>query len=917
MKHMISHKKYPALVNRMFTPWMFLLCAVGMLLNIALIKLVAYFSLPLYLDNVGSVWVSVMGGSLPGMFMGFLTNILNSLSEPMSMYYGILTVWIAWTGYLFSRYGLLRNIWGYLLMALAFAFIGGSVGSVVTWLLYGGGFGDSTTSAAALWLHAHGLSIFAAQFWASTLIDIPDKLLTVLPIYLFTRFYPRQLYDKFPLSYLYDRSAEEAENIHAQQPFHIRTRSLSSKITTILVVVSALIGVLSTGAGIFHYTGQQLEHYRTWAVDTSRLAAQTVPGDQIDDFLSSGGQSAKYAFTRSHLANLFSNVSGVAFLYVYQFQPDGVHVVFDFDTEAVPADPIGTVIPMDPSFLKYREDMLAGREVPALVSHDQYGWLMTSYTPVKNSAGKTVAYVGADISLDGYVRDLLIYAIQTAAVIFGLIIIFSVFSIWFVQRKLVEPIQTVLGHAQDFQRSNPEEWLDSAAWLARKEVLTGDEIEELYKAVCAAEEEIINKVRDLRKTQLKLQESKAIAEKNKELAAAVQQANEANAAKSEFLSRISHDIRTPMNGIIGMTQIAREQNNPPQTMDCLQKIDTSSQFLLGLINDILDMTKAESGRLELRTEPYFMDDFQGYMDAVIRPLCDGKNQELNFAIETVPGCIPLMDVLRTNQIYFNLLSNAVKYTPEGGSISMRIHHALLPGHRLRITTVVGDNGIGISETFQKVLFEPFMQENRNDISEMRGSGLGLSIVKKLVDAMGGKISVQSEMGQGSVFTVILDYDYAEEAEVRREKQYKQQVLDLSLLDGCHVLLCEDHPLNQEIARVLLEKKGIYVEIAENGQEGQQAFEASPIGYYDAILMDIRMPIMNGYEAARGIRSLHREDAGRVPILAMTADAFLDDQKKCFAAGMNGHLSKPIDAEKLYEALAAAIAAARRQCPADY
>ena len=242
---------------------------------------------------------------------------------------------------------------------------------------------------------------------------------------------------------------------------------------------------------------------------------------------------------------------------------------------------------------------------------------------------------------------------------------------------------------------------------------------------------------------------------------------------------------------------------------------------------------------------------------------------------------------------------------------MKICQELIPGHRLRVTTVVGDNGIGISENFQKVLFEPFMQEHRDDISEMRGSGLGLSIVKKIIDAMGGTISVESKSGQGSSFTVILEYDYAEETAVRREKQEKQQVADIGLLAGCHVLLCEDHPLNQEIARALLEKEKILVEVAENGQEGLAAFRGSPIGYYDAILMDIRMPILNGYDTTAAIRGLQRPDAGKVPIIAMTADAFLDDQKKCLDAGMNGHLAKPIDANRMYQTLATAIVHSRQ------
>ena len=379
-----------------------------------------------------------------------------------------------------------------------------------------------------------------------------------------------------------------------------------------------------------------------------------------------------------------------------------------------------------------------------------------------------------------------------------------------------------------------------------------------------------------------------------ELKNALDQARQASAAKSEFLSRISHDIRTPMNGIIGMTYIAKEQDNPPKTEKCLDNIETSSKFLLGLVNDVLDMSKAESGKIELHPEPYLMTDFNDYLDSVIRPLYEAKKQ--TFAVEThhVQRVIPIVDILRFNQIIFNILSNAVKYTPEGGKITFYINNELIPGHRERVTTIISDDGIGMSREFQKRLFDPFTQGERSDTAQNRGSGLGLAIVKKLVDLMGGSISVESEPGKGSVFTIVIDFDYLEEDQTRwQENKERASASDLSLA-GRRILLCEDHPMNQEIVKSLLEEKQALVDIAENGLAGLRRFQEAPPWFYDAILMDIRMPVMDGYEATKKLRGLERRDASCVPIIAMTADAFADDVRKCLEAGMNGHIAKPID-----------------------
>jgi len=397
-----------------------------------------------------------------------------------------------------------------------------------------------------------------------------------------------------------------------------------------------------------------------------------------------------------------------------------------------------------------------------------------------------------------------------------------------------------------------------------------------------------------------------IREQNETLQKTAEAANAASLAKTEFLSRMSHDIRTPLNGIIGMTYLTRKMTLPEAAQENLEKIATSSKFLLSLVNDVLDMSKAESRKIELRPEPYPFEEFQAYIDAVIRPLCEEKRQTFSFDARPIPGYTPLVDITRLNRIYFNLLSNAVKYTPEGGAITLKIREELLPDERIRFTITVRDNGIGMSRAFQAHLFEPFMQENRDDNSEMRGTGLGLAIVKRMVDAMDGAIRAESEQGRGTAFVVAIVSPCEKRAELEREKAAQTQARDDSGLAGRHVLLCEDHPLNQQIAGAILTEKGILVQTAEDGQKGVRLFAQSPAGYFDWILMDLRMPVMDGFEAARAIRALDRPDAAAVPILAMTADAFADDVEKCLDAGMNGHLAKPVDPDRLFELLAALL-----------
>jgi CheY-like chemotaxis protein len=308
--------------------------------------------------------------------------------------------------------------------------------------------------------------------------------------------------------------------------------------------------------------------------------------------------------------------------------------------------------------------------------------------------------------------------------------------------------------------------------------------------------------------------------------------------------------------------------------------------------------------MELHPEPYLMASFNDYIDSVFKPLYEEKNQTFEVELHPVRSVVPIIDVLRFNQIIFNLLSNAVKYTPEGGTIKLNVWNELVEGHREQIIVKVIDNGVGMSEEFQKVLFDPFSQETHSDeTSEGNGTGLGLSIVKKLVDLMGGRIEVQSTLGKGSTFTVAIDFDYIDADQATWGQHEAAGPVDVDALAGKHVLVCEDHPLNQEIALHLLKGDGLNVTLAEDGKKGVQLFEVSPPKYYDAVLMDVRMPVMDGLQATRAIRALDRADAASVPIIAMTADAYADDVRKCIDAGMNAHVPKPIDPEVLTATLA--------------
>ena len=378
------------------------------------------------------------------------------------------------------------------------------------------------------------------------------------------------------------------------------------------------------------------------------------------------------------------------------------------------------------------------------------------------------------------------------------------------------------------------------------------------------------------------------------------EAEQANTAKQEFLSSMSHDIRTPMNAIIGMTSLALDNaDNFEQVQDYLGKIALSSKHLLGLINDVLDISKIESGKMTLNAEPISLKETMDSIVNIIQPQVEAKNQQFNAVAQEILSENVYCDGVRLNQVLINLLGNAVKFTPEKGSVQMTVYQETLPEDTSRVRThfLVSDTGIGMSKEYQAVIFESFSREDNTRVRKTEGSGLGMAITKYIVDAMGGTISVRSEQGKGSEFHVVLDLEKAAVpdhavSQVTGGGSGAERSGD-GVLKGKHILLAEDNELNWEVARELLSILELELDWAENGEICVEKFKKSPVGYYDAIIMDVRMPVMDGYEATAVIRGLERADSD-IPIIAMTADAFSEDIQRCLACGMNDHLAKPID-----------------------
>ncbi len=421
------------------------------------------------------------------------------------------------------------------------------------------------------------------------------------------------------------------------------------------------------------------------------------------------------------------------------------------------------------------------------------------------------------------------------------------------------------------------------------------------------------------------EETRKAIEQRQLMKEALLQADQANQAKSTFLSNMSHDIRTPMNAIIGFTNLAiNHLDETDRVGEYLGKIMVSGSHLLSLINYVLDMSRIESGKMHLEEDPCNLSGLVWNLEGIIQADVDAKNLTLQIDADGLVHEDVYCDQVRLNQVLLNVLGNSVKYTPEGGAISLRLteQSASLAGYG-RYIFKIRDNGIGMSPEFLARVFHPFEREQNTTLSKIQGTGLGMSITKNIVELMNGIIEVKSEQGKGTEVTISLPFrlytqDMDDEAGTAPQEEdgageelcvpaapdfpLPDEAGGSSMPQGIRILLAEDNSLNQEIAQIILEDAGFQVDVAENGEEAVKRLTGAEAGYYQVILMDIQMPVMDGYEATRAIRALDDKARASIPILAMTANAFEEDKMEALRCGMNGHITKPIEAEKLFEAL---------------
>ena len=388
-------------------------------------------------------------------------------------------------------------------------------------------------------------------------------------------------------------------------------------------------------------------------------------------------------------------------------------------------------------------------------------------------------------------------------------------------------------------------------------------------------------------------------QQNEHMRAEMEAAKKSSEAKTCFLSNMSHDLRTPLNAIIGYTTLAgREETSLPETKAYLKKIENAGQQLLDTINDVLEMSRIESGRLELEPERVCLESILSKVEDLVTPQMDNKH--ISFTRQWEPQETWVMcDSGQLSRALMNMLSNACKFTPEGGRVTLAMRQAEMREETVTCEFEVRDTGIGMSPEFAKRLFTPFEREKTSTVSKVQGTGLGMAITKSFVDRMGGTISVDTQQGEGTTLTMRLCFQKSAPEEHPAAETDGENFVDFS---GVHLLLAEDNPINQEIAVMLLSHEGFLVDCVEDGKAAVDAVTQAEPGTYDAVLMDIQMPVMDGYEATRTIRALDDPARAGIPILAMTADAFQEDQRAAMDAGMQGHIAKPIDMKQMLQTM---------------
>lgn len=488
--------------NKQLNRYSLLLVPLGILINIGLAQLALLLKLPLFLDAIGTILVAALTGYLPGIMVGFFSNVFNGLSDPITLYYGIISILIAAAATFFSRRYVFTRFGRSLLASLGFAVIGGGLGSVLTWLLYGFSFGSGISAPFAVMLHeSAAISEFAAQFTADMGIDIADKIVSVLAVFFILKLLPGRLLTHLPLGFVYQRDSHLDGGTHAAR--HTRPKpsyrklSLKNKVLSMIVLTALVLGILSTGISYMLYRNIMNERYASSCSAAVNLMLQTIDADRVEGYLADGVETDDYVSTERALEEIRACMPDIEYMYMYQIREDGCHVVFDVDTPELPGGTLGDLVPHEDAFSDYLDELLAGREIQPVISNGAYGWLLTVYKPLRDSAGRCVAYAAADIAMDNVIIDRYVFIIRMATLLFGATILIVAIAVWYAESRLVTPINAMAAASSEFAYDSEEQRLKSTGRIRSLNIQTGDEIENLYHALAKTVTDVAAYITDI------------------------------------------------------------------------------------------------------------------------------------------------------------------------------------------------------------------------------------------------------------------------------------------------------------------------------------------------------------------------------------------------------------------------------------
>ncbi|MDR3278937.1 MAG: response regulator [Synergistaceae bacterium] len=660
--------------------------------------------------------------------------------------------------------------------------------------------------------------------------------------------------------------------------------SLGAKLIVMILMATLSISAVIVTVGYHINSGFIESRYIRLGENLTRIAVNIIDGDSLDRYLASGVKDEEYAETLGLLRNLQME-NGALYMYATRLGKEGENGwYFVYDTDEQNTAELGYMDPYDENYPEFGGQVSTGIVAP-IISKTQWGWLLSVYEPIYNSAGALVGYVGADFSMDEIMAERRSYLMWLIAITLLVSLAFAVLYIFVIQRTILQPINIMARAANAYLA--PAEGASPSS-VGTLEIHTDDELESLAEAMKSMDQKMNFTIIDLHK--------------------ANDAARAASRAKTAFLGQMSHELRTPMNAIMGMAREALyEAGDREKVTEAMRHILAASQRLFTILNDILDISNIESGRLSISRNIFSLSDVCRSLNDLAQLQCKAKGVAFFHDTDAAEDVVVWGDRVRLVQAAGAILNNAIKFTDAGGEIrfvaSIKEHGAAKVSARF----TVSDTGIGISQSQQEMLFQSFVPVDREAAFKYGGVGAKLSICQRIVEMMGGRITVESEIGKGSVFSFEISFDRASVDGTEDDPDASSSFADVNF-SGRKILIVDDVATNRAVAKLALKSTGADIIEAKDGTQAVDIVTRLE-GAIDLVLMDISMPVMNGYEAARAIRALDTDWARTMPIIALTAHTYQEDIDAAFDAGMDFHLGKPINSAILLSTLARFLSAA--------